>query len=359
MESLNSSPIPVTELEQSSTTKQYAIGTEHQLEFEKLRLERFKARLDYRKFVLGSFFAAIAIAAIPPLFQYATANLEHVKSQKELEVKQQTFRDEYIKEFLSNALNQDIELRIRFAQYFARVATEQSRKDWVDYLSDLTHKRDDIRAMIDKDEYDWRTKMSAPNRDVAEIDRLERHLAWAYKEVGYLEPNRSSAVNPRSPEGFHPKDALDLLEGMEGINLKPYKGIDGDDYIGAGHQITDSEFEKGTIRIGGKEVPFKEGLSAEQVKLLLEQEIKDIRLEINRLVTVKLTSEQLDALASFLHQVGPEMFKRSTLLRKLNAGLFEQVPFEMRRWVKINGKTIPGAIFRREAEISLWAKSPQ
>ena len=43
------------------------------LEAQKLELERYKAKLDYRKFVLGSVFVAIAIAAIPPLFQLATA----------------------------------------------------------------------------------------------------------------------------------------------------------------------------------------------------------------------------------------------------------------------------------------------
>jgi hypothetical protein len=37
------------------------------LERQKLDLERFKARLDYRKFVLASVVAAITIAAIPPL----------------------------------------------------------------------------------------------------------------------------------------------------------------------------------------------------------------------------------------------------------------------------------------------------
>ena len=366
MKTLDPAPTPVPGEEQASTVnklnstvKQSASDKEYQLEFEKLKLERHKAQLDYRKFVLGSVFAAVAIAAIPPLFQYATAHLEHVKSKEEREVKQQAFRDEYIKEFLSNALNQDIELRIRFAQYFARVATEQSRKDWVEYLNDLKQTRNDIRAMIDKFEADWRAKMATTNRDEAEIDWLERHLAWAYKEVGHLEPNRSAAVNPRSPEGITPKDALDLVQRTEGINLKSYKGLDGRDYIGAGHLITDSEFKKGTIQIGGKEVPFEYGLTEEQAKLLLEQEIRSLRVEIKRLVSVKLTTEQLDALASFVLQAGPENFKHSTLLKKLNEGRFEEVPYEMRRWIRVQGKTYQELILRREAEISLWTKPAQ
>jgi Protein of unknown function (DUF1353) len=170
------------------------------LEKEKLELKRYKIRLDYKKFVLGSVFVALAIAAIPPLFQLATAGLEYIKSNSERLAKQQEFRDGYIKEFLSNALNQDIELRIRFAQYFARVATEPTRPDWVAYLGDLKVGRDTIRKQIDEMEAEWSAAASAKNPDDVEVARLERHLAWAYKEVGYVEKNRSAAANPRSPE---------------------------------------------------------------------------------------------------------------------------------------------------------------
>ena len=141
----------------------------------------------------------MAIAAIPPSFQLATAGLEHVKASAERQTKQQVFRDEYIKEFISNALNQDIELRIRFAQYFARVSTEPSRQDWIAYLKDLKDTRDAIRVEIDKMEEQWSSLASAKNRNDIEINRIERNLSWAYKEVGYLEKNRSAAINPREP----------------------------------------------------------------------------------------------------------------------------------------------------------------
>jgi hypothetical protein len=48
---------------------------QRQMEAQKAGLERFKTRHDYKKFVLGSVFVALAIAAIPPLFQLATAAL--------------------------------------------------------------------------------------------------------------------------------------------------------------------------------------------------------------------------------------------------------------------------------------------
>jgi hypothetical protein len=97
------------------------------LRLRKLELEGYKARLDYRKFVLASVFAAIIIAAIPPLFQMATDFLGYTKSEAQLRLdqqnqeaerlaKQEEFRETYVKDFLVNVLNQDVELRIRFSE---------------------------------------------------------------------------------------------------------------------------------------------------------------------------------------------------------------------------------------------------
>jgi hypothetical protein len=165
---------------------------------EKIELERYKIRLDYRKFVLGSVFVAIAIALIPPLFQLANAVLELVKTNADRRTQQQVFHDQYIKDFINNAINQDIELRIRFAEYFAKVSTEPYREDWVAYLDDLKSSRDAIRKHIDEMEVKWSALAGAAQRNEVEIAQLERNLSWAYKEVGYVEKNRSATANPRA-----------------------------------------------------------------------------------------------------------------------------------------------------------------
>jgi hypothetical protein len=176
------------------------LAVQSDLDYQKLAFERYKARLDYRKFVLASVFVALAVAAIPPLFQLATAVLESTKSDADRLAKQQSFRDDYNKDFINDALNQDIELRIRFAQYLANVASEPYKQDWVKYHRELVTARDAIRAEIDKMEAKWRTLSGAKDRDEVEIARLERNLDWAYKEVGYVPKNRSAVANPRVPE---------------------------------------------------------------------------------------------------------------------------------------------------------------
>jgi hypothetical protein len=142
-------------------------------------------------------FAAIVIAAIPPLFQLATSVLEYVKSEAQLAKNKQQFRETYIKDFLADALNQDIELRIRFAEYFSFVSSDEFRQGWIDYHQHLVQYRDTVRKQIDEMETKWQQKSQISGQNDPEIDRLERDLSWAYHEMGYVERDRSVVRNPR------------------------------------------------------------------------------------------------------------------------------------------------------------------
>ena len=62
------------------------------------------------------------------------------------------------------------------------------------------------------------------------------------------------------------------------------------------------------------------------------------------------------------YNVGSSAFCGSTLVKKLNAGNFDEVPNEMSRWTKvtINGRLTPskGLLNRRRAEAKLFSSSP-
>lgn len=168
------------------------------LEAQRIELERYKARLDFRKFIWGSVVAGVTIAAIPPLFQLATAYLEYIKSEAARAMQAQQFRDGYVKDFLNTALNQDIEVRIRFAKYFSSVSSNKT--DWQSYLSDLTRLRDAKKLEIDSLEEAWEKLANQPRANATEVNRAQRHLDWTYSEVGYVAPNRSTLSNPRAPD---------------------------------------------------------------------------------------------------------------------------------------------------------------
>lgn len=110
---------------------------------QRLELERYKIDLDYRKFIWGSVFVAIAIAALPPLFQLATALLEYIKVVHEENAKEEEFHDGYIRDFVKDGANQDIEIRIRLADYFANVSSPTFQAGWARYQEFLTKKARD------------------------------------------------------------------------------------------------------------------------------------------------------------------------------------------------------------------------
>jgi lysozyme len=45
------------------------------------------------------------------------------------------------------------------------------------------------------------------------------------------------------------------------------------------------------------------------------------------------------------------------LLKLLNQGQYDQVPMQLKRWIRDNGHVVQGLINRREKEITLWNTS--
>lgn len=117
---------------------------------------------------------------------------------------------------------------------------------------------------------------------------------------------------------------------------------------------------KGTLTIGyghtaaaGDPAP-KAGMkiSKAEAERIFDRDIENVVREVNSFLTRKVSQEQFDALVSFHYNTGG--LGRSTLLKKVNAGQFDQVPAEFMKWVNDNGKVSPGLINRRRAEVALW-----
>lgn len=68
----------------------------------------------------------------------------------------------------------------------------------------------------------------------------------------------------------------------------------------------------------------------------------------------ELNNVQLCAIADFAYNLGVGRLKGSTLLKRIRAGAYEDVPDELRKWVLGGGKKLPGLVKRREAEIALF-----
>ena len=75
---------------------------------------------------------------------------------------------------------------------------------------------------------------------------------------------------------------------------------------------------------------------------------------VSGLVKVPLNQNQFDALVSFEYNVGYGALAGSTLLRLLNAGDYKGAGGQFGRWVYGGGKTLPGLVRRRKAELDLF-----
>ena len=134
-------------------------------------------------------------------------------------------------------------------------------------------------------------------------------------------------------------EGLALIKKFEGCELKAYQCSAGVWTIGYGHT---------------KDVVEGMEITQEQAEQMLVDELHEYESYINKYVTVALSQNQFDALVSWVYNLGPANLKASTMLKVLNDGKYEDVPYQMKRWNKAGGKVLDGLVRRREAEALLY-----
>ena len=132
---------------------------------------------------------------------------------------------------------------------------------------------------------------------------------------------------------------LDLIKQYEGLRLEAYLCPAGIPTIGYGHT-------KG-VRIGQK-------ITKDQAENFLADDFLEAESAVAKQITVPLKWNQLDALASFVFNLGAGKLLGSTLRKKLNAGDYKGAAEEFDKWVFAGGKKLNGLIARRAAERKLF-----
>lgn len=122
---------------------------------------------------------------------------------------------------------------------------------------------------------------------------------------------------------------------------------------------------RGTPTIGaghtGKHATPGNEITMQQAIEIFRQDLEQYERAVDESVKVPLTDNQFGALVSFCFNVGIGAFKGSSLLKRLNKGEYDAVPYELLKWTKttINGVKIDskGLRNRRTKEIGLWGDS--
>lgn len=117
---------------------------------------------------------------------------------------------------------------------------------------------------------------------------------------------------------------------------------------------------RGTLTIGygstGTHVKPGNTISEVEASKLLREDLTRFEKCVEKNVKVPLNDNAFGALVSFCFNVGEGNFLSSTLLKRVNANRFDEVPAEFMKWTKSKGVYLPGLANRRSVEAALWAK---
>ncbi len=137
---------------------------------------------------------------------------------------------------------------------------------------------------------------------------------------------------------------LAKLKQWEGLKTKAYKDSGGVWTIGYGHTATAGEPKPRAGMV----------ITAAEAESILLKDLTQYEAAVESLVKVELNDNQFAALVSFVYNIPLASFKKSKLLKKLNAGNYDAVPTELMKWVNVNHKKNQGLVNRRQAEGYLW-----
>jgi len=140
-------------------------------------------------------------------------------------------------------------------------------------------------------------------------------------------------------------DGINLLVEFEGEVLKVYKDPIGLPTLGVGHLVTPNE---------KKDYPVGKKITRAESRQFLRRDLARFEDCVNSSVKVPITQNQFDALVSLAFNIGEGAFKRSSVLRNLNARKFDAAADSFRAWNKAGGKTLPGLTRRRATERSVF-----
>ena len=131
--------------------------------------------------------------------------------------------------------------------------------------------------------------------------------------------------------------SLVLLPYLEGERNKPYFDVAGIQTVCVGHtgHIEDRTY------------------SPDECRAILNHDLQSAFGEIDRDVKVPLSPKTKAALASFTFNVGRTAFRKSTLLRRINAGEGAAACDELLKWVYAGGRKVAGLLKRRQFEREL------
>jgi len=137
-----------------------------------------------------------------------------------------------------------------------------------------------------------------------------------------------------------------LIKRWEGFSADPYICPAGVVTIGYGNTY----YENG-VKIKMSDPPINE----KRADAMLRNIVRHYELGVDSMTRDDITQNQFDALVSFAYNVGLEAFRKSTLLKKVNANPNDRlISNQFLRWNKSRGRVLQGLTKRRIEEARIY-----
>jgi len=132
--------------------------------------------------------------------------------------------------------------------------------------------------------------------------------------------------------------------------IKSWEGLK---YIASGDPLVKGvrDVGYGHVLMPGEDIPYVTDHEADE---LLRTDLQEVVEGVERLLTVKVSQCQFDALCSFAYNLGLGALGRSTLLRCLNGGLVDAACSQFTLWCHAGGREVEGLLKRRVAEQAVF-----
>ena len=138
---------------------------------------------------------------------------------------------------------------------------------------------------------------------------------------------------------------IPLIKRFEGLKLRAYVCPAGLNTIGYGS----------TYYEDGSKVKLGDVITIDRADKLLFNTVSEFEKQVDTVVTSAINANQLGALTSFAFNVGMGNFRRSTLLRLVNANPNNPaIRTEFMKWTRANNQVLKGLVTRRQAEADLY-----
>ena len=138
---------------------------------------------------------------------------------------------------------------------------------------------------------------------------------------------------------------IPLIKRFEGLKLRAYVCPAGLNTIGYGS----------TFYENGSKVKLGDVITIDRADKLLIHTVAQFERQVDAAVTSTINANQLGALTSFAFNVGMGNFRRSTLLRLVNANPNNPaIRLEFQKWTRANNQVLKGLVTRRQAEADLY-----